>query len=128
MWDDCGMERSEASLKRALAEIPRIREEFWRNVAISGGDDMNPTLERACRVADFLEFAELLCHDALHRNESCGGHFRSEYQDDKGEAKRDDKNFCYAAGWEFTGVGNMPTLHKEPLHFEEMHLTRRNYE
>ncbi len=128
MWDDCGMARSKDSLTRALDQIPRLREEFWRSVAISGGDDMNPALERACRVADFLEFAELLCHDALHRNESCGGHFRTEYQTDKGEARRDDKNFSYVAGWEFKGVGNAPTLHKEPLFFEEVHPSERSYE
>lgn len=128
MWDYCGMARSQVSLSKALAEVPRIREEFWRNVAVSGSDDLNPSLERACRVADFLEFAELLCHDALQRNESCGGHFREEYQTDKGEARRDDKNYCYVAGWEYKGVGNAPVLHKEPLSFEEVHPSERSYE
>lgn len=128
MWDYCGMARSQSSLRKALAEVPRIREDFWRNVAITGSDDMNPTLERACRVADFLEFAELLCHDALERNESCGGHFREEHQTEKGEAQRDDRHYCHVAAWEFTGVGNTPILHKEPLFFEEVHPSQRNYE
>ncbi len=128
MWDHCGMARNEVRLKKALGEIPRIREEFWRNVAISGGNDMNPTLERASRVADFLEFAELVCHDALQRNESCGCHFREEHQDAKGEAQRDDKNCCHVAAWGFNGVGQPPTLHKEALHFEEVHQSVRNYE
>ncbi len=128
MWDNVGMGRSEESLKMALAEIPVLREEFWRNVRIPGsGDELNQQLENAGRVADFLEFAELMAFDALHRRESCGGHFRHEYQMPDGEAKRDDEHFCYAAAWEYKGAGREPELHREPLTFETVHRTIRSY-
>jgi succinate dehydrogenase / fumarate reductase, flavoprotein subunit len=128
MWDNCGMARSEQSLNKALAEIPQLREEFWRGVAVTGGDDLNPTLEQASRLSDFLEFADLLCYDALNRNESCGGHFREEHQTEKGEAKRDDDHYSYVAAWEHAGVGKTPVVHKEPLVFEEVHPSVRSYE
>src|SRR4051812_24895233 len=119
MWDLCGMARTEQSLKQALQKIPEIREEFWRNVMVPGsGADLNQALERAGRVADFLEFAELLCTDALHRNESCGGHFREEYQYEDGEAKRNDDEYMHVAAWEHGANGQAPTLHKEPLVYE----------
>jgi succinate dehydrogenase / fumarate reductase flavoprotein subunit len=128
MWDNCGMERSEASLDKALGEIPALREEFHRDVRVLGEQEtLNQSLEKAGRVADFLEFAELLCIDALHREESCGGHFRVEHQTEEGEALRDDKRFSYVAAWEFTGVGSKPELHKEPLEFENVHLAQRSY-
>ncbi len=128
MWDDCGMARTEASLQRALRDIPVLREEFWRDVRVTGKqDEFNPVLEKAGRVADFLEFAELLCLDALERKESCGGHFREEFQTDDGEAKRDDANFCHVSAWEFKGLGQKPVLHKEPLHFESIALATRSY-
>jgi succinate dehydrogenase / fumarate reductase flavoprotein subunit len=128
MWNNCGMGRNEAGLKEALGEIPRIREEFWADVTVTGTPgDFNQVLERAGRVADFLEFAELLATDALHRNESCGGHFREESQTEDNEARRDDENFRYVASWEFAGVGGKPTLHKEPLEFENVQLTTRSY-
>jgi succinate dehydrogenase / fumarate reductase flavoprotein subunit len=127
-WDDCGMARSAASLKRALAQIPAIREEFWHNVSVPGTDHgLNTALEQAGRVADFLEFAELLCHDALSRNESCGAHFREEYQTPEGEAKRNDADYAYVSAWEYRGVDQAPTLHKEPLAFENVKLTERSY-
>jgi succinate dehydrogenase / fumarate reductase flavoprotein subunit len=128
MWENVGMARSDASLKNALKEIPKLRDEFWTNVNISGeGGEMNQQLENAGRVADFLEFSELLCKDALAREESCGGHFRVEHQMPDGEAKRNDADFCYAAAWEFKGVGNEPELHKEPLKFDNVHLAVRSY-
>ena len=128
LWDNCGMGRTEASLDRALAEIPAIRDEFWTNVRVLGSEEsMNQSLERAGRVADFIEFAELLCFDARHRKESCGGHFREEYQTEEGEALRDDDNFAYVAAWEFTGVGSEPVLHKEQLTFDNVHLATRSY-
>ncbi|NDC82713.1 fumarate reductase/succinate dehydrogenase flavoprotein subunit [bacterium] len=128
MWDKCGMSRSEAGLKEALAKIPEIRDEFWKNVNVLGGnDEFNQALEKAGRVADFLEFAELFAQDALHRNESCGGHFREESQTPEGEALRDDSNYCYVAAWEFNGVGKAGILHKENLEFENVHLTQRSY-
>jgi succinate dehydrogenase / fumarate reductase flavoprotein subunit len=128
MWENVGMARSDASLKNAIKEIPKLREEFWTNVNISGeGGEMNQQLENAGRVADFLEFSELLCKDALAREESCGGHFRVEHQMPDGEAKRNDADFCYAAAWEFKGVGNEPELHKEPLKFDNVHLAVRSY-
>jgi succinate dehydrogenase flavoprotein subunit len=128
MWENCGMERSKESLSEAIAKIPAIREEFWRNVKVPGtGAEFNQQLENAGRTADFLEFAELLCRDALHRNESCGGHFRVEYQYEDGEAKRDDANYCYSAAWQFHGVDREPELHKEPLTFENVHLAVRSY-
>jgi succinate dehydrogenase / fumarate reductase flavoprotein subunit len=128
MWDECGMARTEASLKKALGQIPALRDEFWKNVMVTGeGADFNQALEHAGRVADYLEFAELLCADALHRNESCGGHFREEYQTEEGEAQRDDANFAYVAAWEHKGVGQPAVLHKEPLAFETVHLQQRSY-
>jgi succinate dehydrogenase / fumarate reductase flavoprotein subunit len=128
VWDLCGMARTEKSLKEALQKIPQIREEFWKTVSVPGsGADLNQALERAGRVADFLEFAELLCVDALHRNESCGGHFREEYQYPDGEAKRDDANFMYVAAWEHGGEGQAPALHKEPLVYEEVKPSVRSY-
>lgn len=128
MWDNVGMGRTEASLKTALEQIPRLREEFWQDVAIAGpADNLNQHLERAGRVADFLEFGELLALDALQRRESCGGHFREENQTPEGEAQRDDENFSYVAAWEYTGNFARPTLHKEPLVFEEVHPSQRSY-
>jgi succinate dehydrogenase / fumarate reductase flavoprotein subunit len=128
MWENVGMARSDESLKNALKEIPKLREEFWNNVNISGdGGEMNQQLENAGRVADFLEFSELLCKDALAREESCGGHFRVEHQMPDGEAKRNDADFCYVAAWEFKGVGKEPELHKEPLKFDNVHLAVRSY-
>jgi succinate dehydrogenase / fumarate reductase flavoprotein subunit len=128
MWDDVGMARTEASLKRALTAIPRLREEFWHSVSVPGSqNNLNQSLEYAGRVADYLEFAELLALDALQRRESCGGHFREESQTPDGEALRDDANFTYVAAWEFKGVGQPPELHKEPLEFEEVHPTQRSY-
>jgi succinate dehydrogenase / fumarate reductase flavoprotein subunit len=128
MWNDCGMSRSDASLKKALQRIPALREEFWKNVDVVGSDsDLNQALERAGRVADFLEFAELLAQDALHRTESCGGHFREESQTEEGEAKRDDSNFSYVAAWEHASPGKPAVLHKEPLVFENVHLATRSY-
>jgi succinate dehydrogenase / fumarate reductase flavoprotein subunit len=128
MWDKCGMARNEQGLKEAIDEIPAIREEFWTNVRILGDDQsMNQSLEKAGRVADFLEFAELLVTDALNRDESCGGHFREEHQTDEGEAKRDDDNFCHVSAWEFSGDVRKPVLHKEELDFEVVHLATRSY-
>ena len=128
LWDKCGMARNEAGLNQALKEIPAIREEFWKNVNVLGsGEEFNQALERAGRVADFLEFAELLVTDALHRQESCGGHFREEYQTPEGEALRRDDLFSYVAAWQFNGVGQGPILHKETLSFEEVHLAQRSY-
>ena len=128
MWEDCGMARSAEGLRRALSRIPEVREEFWRNVNVPGSDvELNQALEKAGRVADFLEFAELMCTDALHREESCGGHFRVEHQTPDGETQRDDGRFAYAAAWEFCGVGNAPVLHKESLTFEYVPLSQRSY-
>ena len=127
MWEYCGMARTREGLTTALQLIPRLREEFWSNVNIPGtGESLNQSLERAGRVADFIELGELMCRDALHREESCGGHFRVEYQED-GEAKRDDDNFAYVAAWEFNGVGNAPILNKEPLVYENVHFSTRSY-
>ena len=128
MWNDVGMARSKESLTRAIAKIPAIREEFWKNLKVSGtGAEMNQQLENASRTADFLEFGELIARDALHRDESCGGHFRVEHQYADGEAKRNDADFSYAAAWEFKGVDKEPELHKEPLKFENIHLAVRSY-
>jgi len=128
LWDDVGMARSEASLRRALDRIPKLREVFWHEVSVPGSNDnVNQSLEYAGRVADYLEFAELLASDALHRRESCGGHFREESQTPDGEALRDDEHYAYAAAWEFKGVGQPPELHREPLVFEEVHPTQRSY-
>jgi succinate dehydrogenase / fumarate reductase, flavoprotein subunit len=128
MWDKCGMARNAAGLQEALVRIPELREEFWRNVNVPGSDaELNQALEKAGRVADFLELGELMCRDALHREESCGGHFREEYQTEDGEARRDDERFAYAAAWEYTGDLSSPRLHKEPLEFEHVHLAQRSY-
>jgi len=128
LWDDAGMARSAESLEKARAEIPALREEFWNDVRILGdGESYNQSLERAGRVADFLELGELLCADALHREESCGGHFRVEHQTEEGEAKRDDEHFSYVAAWEWQGEGAAEVLHKEPLEFEHVHLAQRSY-
>jgi succinate dehydrogenase / fumarate reductase, flavoprotein subunit len=128
MWDLCGMERSEESLRKALDRIPEIRQEFWTNVKVTGDwHSMNQTLEHAGRVADFIDLAELMCVDALHRNESCGGHFRAESQTPEGEALRDDDNFAYVAAWEWTPDGQPPVLHRENLEYEYVHLAQRSY-
>ncbi len=128
MWENCGMARSKQSLETNLKRIPQLREEFWKNVKVTGtGEELNQDLELAGRVADFLEFGELLCLDALQREESCGGHFRVEHQTEDGEAKRDDANFAYVAAWEFKGVDKKPELHKEPLVYEEVKLATRSY-
>ncbi len=128
MWENCGMARSETSLKENLKKIPALREEFWKNVKVTGtGSELNQDLENAGRTADFLEFGELMCRDALHRKESCGGHFRTEYQTDDGEAMRNDADFCYAGAWEFKGEKAEPELHKEPLKFDNVHLAVRSY-
>ncbi|MCF6265498.1 MAG: fumarate reductase/succinate dehydrogenase flavoprotein subunit [Desulfuromusa sp.] len=128
MWENVGMARSKESLTEALKKIPEIRDEFWNNVKVTGeGKDLNQQLENAGRVADFLEFAEMLTEDALNREESCGGHFRVEHQTDEGEAMRDDENFSYSAAWEFKGTGVKPELHKEPLKFERIKLAVRSY-
>lgn len=128
MWDYCGMARNEQGLKKALERIPALREEFWQNLTVPGsGAQLNQTLELASRVADFLEFGELMCLDALHRNESCGGHFRTEYQTEDGEAKRNDDDYCYVGAWEYTGEIAKSVLHKEPLTFENVKLATRSY-
>ncbi|HUF25881.1 MAG TPA: fumarate reductase/succinate dehydrogenase flavoprotein subunit [Gemmatimonadaceae bacterium] len=128
MWDKCGMARSAEGLRQALERIPRIREEFWRDVNVPGSDaELNQALEKAGRVADYLELAELMCIDALHREESCGGHFRVEHQTPDGEALRDDERFAHVAAWEYAGEGRPPVLHKEPLAFEYVPLTQRSY-
>ncbi len=128
LWDDCGMERSADSLKKALGEIPPLREEFHADVRVLGENEtFNQSLEKAGRVADFLEFAELMCLDALQREESCGAHFRVEHQTEEGEALRDDDDFAYVAAWEFTGVDEKPILHKEELGFEAVDLAQRSY-
>ena len=128
LWDDVGMARNDEGLRRALATIPRLRDEFWQNVSVPGpANNLNKNLEYAGRVADYLEFAELLALDALHRTESCGGHFREESQTPDGEARRDDTNFSYVAAWEFQGIGREPTLHRERLSFEYVKPTQRSY-
>ncbi len=128
LWDECGMSRNKAGLKKALQRIPELREEFWKNVNVLGsGEELNQALENAGRVADFLEFGWLMCLDALHRNESCGGHFREDHQTPDGEALRDDTNFSYVAAWEYAGPGKAPALNKEPLTFEYVHPAQRSY-
>jgi succinate dehydrogenase / fumarate reductase flavoprotein subunit len=128
MWDRCGMARDATGLRAALARIPALRQEFWQNVNVPGsGADLNQSLEKAGRVADFLEFAELMCTDALHREESCGGHFRTEHQTPDGEAQRDDERFAYVAAWEYQGDDKAPALNREPLAFENVHLAQRSY-
>ncbi|ALJ56847.1 Fumarate reductase flavoprotein subunit [Candidatus Xiphinematobacter sp. Idaho Grape] len=128
LWNNCGMSRSREGLQRALEEIPKIREEFWRNASIPGtGEGLNQSLEKAGRIADFLEFGELLCYDALHREESCGGHFRIEHQTDEGEALRDDENYAYVAAWKFDGEHVAPSLIKEHLVYESVQFATRSY-
>ncbi|QLQ35075.1 fumarate reductase/succinate dehydrogenase flavoprotein subunit [Micromonospora robiginosa] len=127
MWEHCGMERSDAGLRKAIDEIRALREQFWQRVRVPGdGEGLNQSLEKAGRVADFFELAELMCIDALHREESCGGHFRAEYQTPDGEAQRDDDRFAYVAAWEYAGDGQ-PVLHKEDLTFEYVHPSQRSY-
>lgn len=128
LWEKCGMARSAASLKEALQKIPSLREEFWENVNVLGaGGEFNQALEQAGRVADFLEFAELMCQDALERNESCGGHFRTEYQTEEGEALRNDDEYCHVAAWQYNGPNSKPTRNIEPLEFESVKLAQRSY-
>ncbi len=128
MWDYCGMARNNAGLEKARTMIQALRAEFWENVMVPGKtNDVNQSLEKAGRVADFLEFAELMVIDARHRQESCGGHFNEGFQTEENEARRDDENFCYAAAWESKGPDAEPELHKEPLTFEHVHLTQRSY-
>ncbi len=128
MWDYCGMSRHREGLREAIGRVAELREEFWSDVRVCGsGEDLNQSLEKAGRVADFFEFAELMCHDALHREESCGAHFREEYQTPDGEAKRDDQHYSYVAAWEFAGADRPPVLHKEPLTFEYVAPTQRSY-
>jgi succinate dehydrogenase / fumarate reductase flavoprotein subunit len=128
LWDDVGMSRNEAGLQRALGRIAQLRDAFWHDVSVPGQpDNLNQSLEYAGRVADYLEFAELLALDALNRRESCGGHFREESQTPDNEALRDDANYSYVAAWEFKGVGQTPQLHREALVFDEVHLTQRSY-
>ncbi|QEH31848.1 Fumarate reductase flavoprotein subunit [Aquisphaera giovannonii] len=128
LWNDCGMARSEESLRHALQAIPELRERFWKDVRVLGeNEQVNQSLEKAGRVADFLELGELICRDALERRESCGGHFRTEFQTPDGEAQRDDQNFCHVAAWEYTGDDSPPIRHVEPLEFEHVHLQTRSY-
>ena len=128
MWNECGMVRNEPGLRHALAKIPELREEFWHNANVLGGnDEFNQALEKAGRVTDFLELAELMCRDALQRDESCGCHFREEFQTPDGEAQRDDEHFSYVSAWQHAGDDNEPVLHKEPLSFEYVPLTKRSY-
>jgi succinate dehydrogenase / fumarate reductase flavoprotein subunit len=128
LWDKAGMARNEAGLNQAIGEIRQLRDEFWQDVKLVGSsDNVNQELEHAGRVADYLEFGELLAQDALHRKESCGGHFREEYQTPEGEALRDDENYTYVAAWEYSGDNNPETLHKETLEWEEVHPTQRSY-
>ena len=127
-WELCGMSRSEIGLEEALEKIPVLREEYWNRVNVPGsGDELNQSLEKAGRVADFFELAELMCHDALQRRESCGTHFRLEHQTEDGEALRDDENFTFVSAWESRGRGEVPVLHKEALDFESVQLTQRSY-
>ncbi|MEK6686861.1 MAG: fumarate reductase/succinate dehydrogenase flavoprotein subunit [Gemmatimonadota bacterium] len=129
MWDHCGMARTRDGLTRGLELIPALREEFWRDVRVLGeGEELNQSLEKAGRVADFMELAELMCRDALHREESCGGHFREEFQTAEGEAQRDDERFTYVAAWEHAGPDRAPILHREPLVFENVQLATRSYQ
>jgi succinate dehydrogenase / fumarate reductase flavoprotein subunit len=128
MWNQCGMGRNDAGLKEALKSIPALREQFWKDVNVVGeSGDLNPSLEHAGRVADFLELGELMCLDALERRESCGGHFREEFQTQEGEALRDDDQYCHVAAWEHQGDGRPPVRHQEPLVFESVHLAARSY-
>jgi succinate dehydrogenase / fumarate reductase flavoprotein subunit len=128
MWENCGMARSAQGLKSNLQRIPALREDFWNNLRIIGkGEELNQSLEKAGRVADFLELGELMCLDALEREESCGGHFRVESQTPDGEALRDDERFSFVSAWEWKGEGDLWDLHREPLAFEHVHLAQRSY-
>jgi succinate dehydrogenase / fumarate reductase flavoprotein subunit len=128
MWDHCGMGRSREGLEKALSEIPTLRGEFEQDVRVLGtADGLNQSLEKAGRVADFFELAELMCRDALRREESCGGHFRVEHQTEEGEALRDDEHFAHVAGWEYGGPGQAPTVNTEQLSFDHVHLAQRSY-
>ena len=128
MWDDCGMSRTAQGLQQAIGRIRALRDEYWKDVNVPGsGDDLNQSLEKAGRVADFMELGELMCLDALERNESCGGHFREEYQTAEGEAQRDDDRYSYVAAWGYTGPGNKPEVTKEPLEFAYVHPSQRSY-
>ncbi|HHX46901.1 MAG TPA: FAD-binding protein, partial [Brevibacterium sp.] len=128
MWEYCGMERTEEGLRKAIGLIRELRKNFWADVKVTGeAMELNQALERAGRVADFIELGELMCIDALHRRESCGGHFRAESQTEDGEALRHDDEYAYVAAWEWTGVGNKPILHKEPLEYEFIEMKQRSY-
>jgi succinate dehydrogenase / fumarate reductase flavoprotein subunit len=128
MWEYCGMARNEAGLKTALQKIPELRRQYWREVRVAGsGQELNQELEKAGRVADFMELGELMCRDALDRRESCGGHFREEFQTPDGEALRDDEHFAHVAAWEYTGDDSPPVRHREPLRFEYAPLAQRSY-
>ncbi|MDP7447094.1 MAG: fumarate reductase/succinate dehydrogenase flavoprotein subunit [Candidatus Latescibacteria bacterium] len=128
MWDHCGMARNAEGLTAARGRVRELRDDFWKNLTVTGsGGEFNQTLERAGRVADFMEFAETMIQDALTRDESCGGHFREEHQTEEGEARRDDEDFAHVAAWEFAGIGNDATLHKEELAFDNVQLTQRSY-
>ncbi len=128
MWDHCGMSRDADGLKDGIGQIKELREEYWKDVRVLGkGESFNQSLEKAGRVADLMEFAEVMCYDALTRDESCGAHYRVEHTDEEGEAKRDDENFAFVSTWEFKGVGEEPELHKEPLTFESVPLSTRSY-
>ena len=128
MWEYVGMARNEAGLKKAIEMIQELRKEFWSDVYVAGDkDNFNQELEKALRLADFLEIGELMARDALHRKESCGGHFREEMQTEDGETKRDDEHFMYVAAWEYKGDGKEPELHKEPLVYENIKIATRNY-
>jgi succinate dehydrogenase / fumarate reductase flavoprotein subunit len=128
MWEYSGMARNDAGLRKALELVPKVREEFWQNLTVTGtNEELNVVLEKALRVADFLEFAEVLLWDALERDESCGAHFRTEHQTPEGEAERNDEKFAHVAAWEYTGVGNKPIRNVEPLEFENVKLAVRSY-
>jgi succinate dehydrogenase / fumarate reductase flavoprotein subunit len=128
VWDNCGMSRNAEGLQNAIHQIRELRGEYWRGVNVPGsGEDLNQQLEAAGRVADFFELAELMCMDALHRNESCGGHFREEFQTEDGEALRDDEHYQYVAAWEYKGPDSAQELHKEPLEFDYVHPAQRSY-
>ena len=128
LWDFCGMARNNKGLQHALQRIPEIKDEYWKNVKVLGvNEELNQSLEKAGRVADFMELAELLCLDAYERNESCGGHFREEYQTPDGETQRDDENYSHVSAWAYAGPGNKPVMHKEPLIFDYVHPSQRSY-
>jgi succinate dehydrogenase / fumarate reductase flavoprotein subunit len=128
IWEKCGMARSKEGLEEAIRDVQALRQEFWDNVKVVGGaDGLNPELERAGRVADFIDFGELMCRDALMREESCGGHFRVEHQTEEGEAQRDDADFSFVGVWEYKGDDTEPMLHKEPLVYENVRLATRSY-